>query len=97
MGFVVRLGAGPGDREADQRAPPNLGTISEMQLIGNREKYMLRYSSEVKRHSKVSSTKFTRQGWALSDFLGTKLLLIELSKSPLCSVRHGVPIIHSVV
>ena len=37
MGFVVRLGAGPGEREADQRAPPNLGTISEMQLIGNRE------------------------------------------------------------
>ena len=37
MGFVVRLGAGLGEREADQRAPPNLGTISEMQLIGNRE------------------------------------------------------------
>ena len=37
LGFVVRLGARPGEREADQRAPPNLGTISEMQLIGNRE------------------------------------------------------------
>ena len=96
MGFVVRLGAGPGDREADQRAPPNLGTISEMQLIGNREIHA-KVFKRGKKALQVSSTKFTRQGWALSDFLGTKLLLIELSKSPLCSVRHGVPIIHSVV
>ena len=62
MGFVVRLGARLGEREADQRAPPNLGTISEMQLIGNREIHAKVFKRGKKALQTINQVYTTRVG-----------------------------------